>query len=318
MKSPLMTPAFPEENASSRQGRDHVSVMLDEVIAWLAPRAGGRYCDATVGMGGHTRALLERSAPDGQVIGLDRDASALATARAELESYGDRLTLVHARFSQARVVLEQIGAVPVDGFLVDLGVSSPQLDRPERGFSFRGDGPLDMRMDATGGGETAADLLRRVDEDELARILRDYGEERHATRVARFIVEARERESIDTTGQLAAIVARAVPGRERGKNPATRTFQALRIMVNEELDELERFLAVAADCLRPGGRLVVIAFHSLEDRIVKYRLRALAARGGATPPVFRLLTKHVVVPSNDERVRNRRSRSAHLRAAERI
>ena len=313
-----MTPAFPEENASARQGRDHVSVMLDQAIEWLAPRAGGRYCDATVGMGGHTRALLERSAPDGQVIGLDRDASALATARAELESYGARLTLVHARFSQAREVLEQIGAVPVDGFLVDLGVSSPQLDRAERGFSFRLDGPLDMRMDATGGGETAADLLLRVDEGELERIIRDYGEERHAKRVARAIVEARQQGPVDTTGKLAAIVARAMPGRERGKNPATRTFQALRITVNEELEELERFLAVAADCLRPGGRLVVIAFHSLEDRIVKYRLRALAARGGATPPVLRLLTKHVVVPTNDERVRNKRSRSARLRAAERL
>ena len=318
MKSPVMTPAFPDQDDEPRQAAAHVSVMLDQAIEWLAPRAGGRYCDATVGMGGHTRALLERSAPDGRVIGLDRDASALAIARAELESYGDRLTLVHARFSQARQVLEQMGAVPVDGFLVDLGVSSPQLDRPERGFSFRLDGPLDMRMDATGGGETAADLLRRVDEGELERILRDYGEERHAKRVARFIVEARQREAIDTTGQLAAIVARAVPGRERCKNPATRTFQALRIMVNEELEELERFLAVAADCLSPGGRLVIIAFHSLEDRIVKYRLRALAARGGATPPVLRLLTKHVVVPTNDERVRNRRSRSAHLRAAERL
>src|SRR6187551_768608 len=249
MKSPVMTPAFPDQDDEPRQAAAHVSVMLDQAIEWLAPRAGGRYCDATVGMGGHTRALLERSAPDGRVIGLDRDASALAIARAELESYGDRLTLVHARFSQARQVLEQMGAVPVDGFLVDLGVSSPQLDRPERGFSFRLDGPLDMRMDATGGGETAADLLRRVDEGELERILRDYGEERHAKRVARFIVEARQREAIDTTGQLAAIVARAVPGRERGKNPATRTFQALRIMVNEELEELERFLAVAADCL---------------------------------------------------------------------
>jgi 16S rRNA (cytosine1402-N4)-methyltransferase len=318
MKSPLMSPAFPEENATPHQGRDHVSVMLDQAIEWLAPRAGGRYCDATVGMGGHTRALLERSAPDGRVIGLDRDASALATARAELESYGDRVTLVHGRFSQARELLEQIGAVPVDGFLVDLGVSSPQLDRAERGFSFRLDGPLDMRMDATGGGETAAELIQRVDEGELERIIRDYGEERHAKRVARAIVEARHQGPVDTTGKLAAIVARAVPGRERGKNPATRTFQALRITVNEELEELERFLAVAADCLRPGGRLVVIAFHSLEDRIVKYRLRALAARGGATPPVLRLLTKHVVVPTNDERVRNKRSRSARLRAAERV
>jgi 16S rRNA (cytosine1402-N4)-methyltransferase len=314
-----MSRGFREQDVDPRQERGHEPVMLEEAIGWLAPQAGGRYCDATVGLGGHTRALLERSAPDGRVIGLDRDASALATVRAELEAYGDRLTLVHARFSQARAVLEQIGAVPVDGFLVDLGVSSPQLDRPERGFSFRADGPLDMRMDATGGGETAADLLRRVDEAELARIIRDYGEERHAMRVARAIVDARRQGPIDTTGQLAAIVARAVPGREWGKNPATRTFQALRISVNEELDELERFLAVVADCLRPGGRLVVIAFHSLEDRIVKHRLRALAGRGGgAAPAVLRLLTKHVVVPSDAERARNPRSRSARLRAVERV
>ncbi|HXU61361.1 MAG TPA: 16S rRNA (cytosine(1402)-N(4))-methyltransferase RsmH, partial [Polyangia bacterium] len=231
--------------------------------------------------------------------------------------FGDRVSLVHARFSQARDVLERLEMVPVDGFLVDLGVSSPQLDRPERGFSFRHDGPLDMRMDPESG-ESAADLLRRVDETELARIIHDFGEERHAGRVARAIVEARRSGPVDTTGKLAAVVARALPRHEPGKNPATRTFQALRIAVNEELDEIDRFLAVAADCLRPGGRLCVIAFHSLEDRIVKRRFRTLAGRDGGGPAVLRILTKHVVVPTDAERARNPRSRSARLRAAERL
>jgi 16S rRNA (cytosine1402-N4)-methyltransferase len=294
--------------------------MLEEAMAWLAPKPGGRYCDATLGGGGHAFAMLQRSEPDGHVIGLDRDPAALATAGSRLESFGARVTLVHARFSEARAVLERLAMIPVDGFLVDLGVSSPQLDRPERGFSFRTDGPLDMRMDPTTG-ETAADLLRRVDEGELARIIREQGEERHAARVARAIIEARRAGPVETTGKLAAIVARAIPRHEYGKNPATRTFQALRITVNDELGEIERFLDVAADCLRPGGRLVVIAFHSLEDRIVKRRLRELAGRGGAgsaDPAVLRLLTKHVVVPGDDERRSNPRARSARLRAAERL
>jgi len=289
-------------------------------MTWLDPKPGGRYCDATLGAGGHTFAMLQRSGPDGRVIGLDRDPAALATAGARLESFGARVTLVHARFSEARSVLERLEMIPVDGFLVDLGVSSPQLDRPERGFSFRTDGPLDMRMDPTTG-ETAAELLRRVDEGELTGIIRELGEERHAARVARAIVEARRAGPVETTGKLAAIVARAIPRHEYGKNPATRTFQALRITVNDELGEIERFLDVAADCLRPGGRLVVIAFHSLEDRIVKRRLRELAGRGGpgsSNPALLRLLTKHVVVPGDEERRSNPRARSARLRAAERL
>jgi 16S rRNA (cytosine1402-N4)-methyltransferase len=315
---PPALPTPPNRDDVPRHPRAaHLPVLLDEVVSWLSPQAGGRYCDATVGLGGHARAVLERSAPDGRLIGLDRDPDALAAARETLEPFGDRVTLVHARFSQAREVLDRLGMIPIDGFVVDLGVSSPQLDRPERGFSFRNDGPLDMRMDPTTG-ESAADLLRRIDEVELAQIIRDYGEERHAARVARAIVEARRLGELDTTGKLAAIVARAVPGREPGKNPATRTFQALRIAVNEELEELERFLAVAADCLRPGGRLCVIAFHSLEDRIAKRRLRALAGRDGGGPAVLRILTKHVVVAGRAEQARNPRARSAHLRAAERI
>src|SRR5450432_3928245 len=296
-----MAPTADEVIAVSRHeaGR-HLPVLSEEVLTWLDPKPGGRYCDVTVGMGGHARLVLERSAPDGKLVGMDRDPSALATARTLLEPFGDRVTLVHTRFSLAREVLDRLGMVPVDGFLVDLGVSSPQLDRPERGFSFRSDGPLDMRMDPTAG-ETAAALLARVDEEELAQVIRDYGEERHAARVARAIVEAQRSGPVDTTGKLAALVARALPRHERGKNPATRTF-----------------LAVATDCLRPGGRLCVIAFHSLEDRIVKRRLRTLAGRDGGGPARLRILTKHVVVPHNDERVRNPRSRSARLRAAERL
>jgi 16S rRNA (cytosine1402-N4)-methyltransferase len=313
-----MTPGLSEHDDMSRRGRAaHLPVMLDEVLTWLDPRPAGIYCDGTVGLGGHAAGVLERSAPDGRLIGIDRDPAALDAARMTLGPFGDRVTLVHARFSQAREVLDRLGLVAVDGFLVDLGVSSPQLDRPERGFSFRNDGPLDMRMDPTTG-ETAADLLRRVDEAELAQIIRDYGEERHAARVARAIIDARRAGDLDTTGKLAALVARAIPRHEYGKNPATRTFQALRIAVNQELEEVERLLAVAADCLRPGGRLCVIAFHSLEDRIVKRRLRALAGRDGGGPAVLRILTKHVVPPSGAERARNPRARSAHLRAAERI
>ena len=296
----------------------HEPVLLNEVLEWLAPRPGGRYCDATVGLGGHARAILARSAPDGRLIGIDRDRDALGLAGDALAEFGDRVTLVHAPFSEVREVLTRAGAVPVDGFLVDLGVSSPQLDRPERGFSFRQSGPLDMRMDQTQG-ETAGDLLRRVDEHELETIIRDYGEERYAGRIARAIIEARNRGDLDSTGALGTIVARAMPRHEWHKNPATRTFQALRIAVNQELLQIERLLEQMADCLRPGGRLCIIAFHSLEDRIVKRRLRALAGRGGTgAAPLVRLLNKHVIVAGDDERERNPRSRSAKLRAAERI
>jgi 16S rRNA (cytosine1402-N4)-methyltransferase len=305
----------------------HVPVLLDQVLGWLQPRPGGCYCDATIGLGGHARAILERSAPDGRLVGLDRDRDALDAARTVLQPFGDRVTLVHAPFSRAREVLAGLGLLPIDGFLVDLGVSSPQLDRPERGFSFQHSGPLDMRMDQTQG-ETVGDLLRSVDEAELERIIREYGEERYARRVARAIIEARDARAsdaqaggasgLDSTGALAALVARALPRHERHKNPATRTFQALRIAVNRELEELDLFLAQAADCLKPGGRLCVIAFHSLEDRIAKRRLRALAGRDGGGPARLRILTKHVVVADDDERARNPRARSAKLRAAERI
>jgi 16S rRNA (cytosine1402-N4)-methyltransferase len=292
--------------------------MRDEVLTFLAPRPAGVYCDATLGYGGHARAVLEASGPDGRLIGLDRDPDAIAATTEALRPFGPRVTLVHAPFSRLRSVLDRAGCLPLDGCLIDLGVSSPQLDRAERGFSFRRAGPLDMRMDPSEG-ETAAEYLGRVDQEELEAVLRDFGEERYAGRIARNIVEARGSEDLRTTTGLAALIARSVPRHDRYKDPATRTFQALRIAVNGELAELERFLTDAPACLRPGGRLVVIAFHSLEDRLVKRRLRALAAGQGAPgDPPFRVLTKHVVVPSDDERARNPRARSARLRAAERL
>lgn len=297
----------------------HASVLLNEVLAFLAPVAGGVYCDATVGLGGHAAGILERSSPDGRLIGIDRDRDALASASARLAPFGDRVSLVHARFGSIRSVLENAGLLPLDGCLVDLGVSSVQLDRAERGFSFRHSGPLDMRMDQSQG-ETAADFLCRADQDEIERILRDLGEERFARKIAQAIVEARDKETLSTTGALAGLIARVVPWRERNKDPATRSFQALRIALNDELGEIERFLADAPACLRPGGRLVVISFHSLEDRMVKRRFRALAGRDGdaSAEPRLRILTKHVVTASDEERARNPRARSAKLRAAERV
>jgi 16S rRNA (cytosine1402-N4)-methyltransferase len=316
-----------EERERDRDGpKDrelHRPVLLREALTWLQPKPAGVYCDATVGYGGHTRALLEASAPDGRLVGIDRDAFAIEQATRRLQDQAGRLTLVHAPFSRIKEVLAAAGALPLDGCLVDLGVSSPQLDRPERGFSFRQSGPLDMRMDATTG-ETAAEYLARVDEGELASILRELGEERYARRIARAIVEARGQEDLSTTGALAALVARSVPRHEHHKDPATRTFQALRMAVNRELPELERLLADVPGCLRPGGRLAIIAFHSLEDRLVKHRLRELAVqprndRGGPLgTPAWRVLTRKPVTPSDEEVADNPRARSAKLRVAERL
>ncbi len=313
----------------------HRSVLVREALHWLHPRAGGVYCDATVGYGGHAAEILQASAPDGRLVGIDRDPRALEQARVRLQPFGDRVTLVHAPFSRIQEVLGSVGALPLhagradaagapglDGCLVDLGVSSPQLDQPERGFSFKRSGPLDMRMDGSGG-ETAAEYLRRVSEEELVAVLSELGEERYARRIARAIVDARREEPLDTTGALAALVARAMPRHEHHKDPATRTFQALRMAVNQELPELRRLLADLPGCLRPGGRLVVIAFHSLEDRLVKHRLRELATpprddRGKPGPAAWRLLTKKPVTAGDDELAANPRARSAKLRAAERM
>jgi 16S rRNA (cytosine1402-N4)-methyltransferase len=297
--------------------------MPEETLALLAPRAGGVYCDATVGGGGHAERILRATAPDGRLIGIDRDPAALAAAGARLSAFGERVTLVHGAFGEARDILERLGAV--DGFVLDLGVSSPQLDRGERGFSFRQPGPLDMRMDPTAG-ETAEGLIRRIGVDELAGILRRWGEERYAGRIARAIKDAVMQGEVASTTELAALIARAVPSRERHKDPATRSFQALRIAVNDELGQLERFLADFPSLLRPGGRVVVIAFHSLEDGLVKNRFRDLAkesgyppdieAKLGLKPPLLKVLTRKPLEPSEAEVAANPRSRSAKLRAAE--
>jgi 16S rRNA (cytosine1402-N4)-methyltransferase len=291
----------------------HVPVMTAEVLDFLKPQRGGLFVDCTVGLGGHARALLEAGAT--RLIGLDRDADALAQARQTLAPWSDRVELVHADYRFLDEVLDRRGATQVDGALADLGVSSMQFDEPGRGFSFQRDEPLDMRMDRSGG-ETAADLVARASERDLADAIFTFGEERFSRRVARAIVEARGEAPIATTGRLAAIVRRAIPRRGPMRiDPATRTFQALRIWVNGELEGLDRFVARAAGRLRVAARLVIITFHSLEDRIVKHTLRALDRGGDAG---IRVLTKKPLVPGEEEIRRNPRARSAKLRAAERI
>ena len=290
----------------------HEPVMVAEVLDVLAPSRGGLFIDCTVGLGGHSRALLEAGAD--RVLALDRDPSALAMAREALAAFGERVELVHADYRELDRVLGERGIDGVSGALADLGVSSMQLDEEGRGFSFRRDEPLDMRMDRTQG-PSAADLLRDVAEGELADVIYQFGEERHSRRVARAIVRARAETPIDTTGRLAAIVRRAVPhhGYQR-IDPATRTFQALRIWVNGELEGLDAFLAAAARRLLANARLAVITFHSLEDRIVKHTFRALEKAGGG----LRILTKRPLVPADEEVTRNPRARSAKLRAIERF
>jgi len=291
----------------------HTPVLTAEVMQYLRPERGGLFVDCTVGLGGHSRALLEAGAA--RVVGIDRDPHALAAARETLAPWADRVELVHADYRALDEVLDLRGIGLVDGALADLGVSSLQLEAPGRGFSFQRDEPLDMRMDTTSG-QTAADLVARSTERELADAIYAYGEERFSRRIARAIVEARRAQPIATTGGLAAIVRRALPRRGHMRiDPATRTFQALRIWVNRELDGLDRFLEAAVRRLRLGARLVVISFHSLEDRILKHTLRALQQSRDAG---VRVLTKKPVVPGDDEVRRNPRARSAKLRAAERM
>jgi len=296
----------------------HVPVLLDEVRALLVPSRGGVFVDGTVGLGGHARMLLEGGA--GRLIGLDRDPEALALAGETLAGFGDRVRLVHADYRTLDAVLEREQVATVAGILLDLGVSSLQLDAAGRGFSFRRDEPLDMRMDRSQG-ETAAERLATVDETTLADVIFGFGEERKSRRVARAIVQARERQPIATTGQLAAIVRRAVGGPWQRIDPATRTFQALRIWVNAELDGLESCIGRAVARLQApageagGGRLAVISFHSLEDRIVKHAFRALAAGDASS---VRLLTRRPVTAGESEVDANPRARSARLRAVERV
>jgi 16S rRNA (cytosine1402-N4)-methyltransferase len=290
----------------------HVPVLTAAVLEHLRPEHGGLFVDCTVGLGGHARALLEAGAT--RLIGLDRDLEALARARDTLAPWGDRVELVHADYRSIDEVLDRRQIARVDGALADLGVSSMQFDAPGRGFSFQRDEPLDMRMDQSGG-DTAAALVARSTEREIADAIFQFGEERLSRRIARAIVEERRGAPIVTTGRLAAIVRGALPRHGYIRiDPATRTFQALRIWVNRELDGLDRFVEAAARRLRSGGRLVVIAFHSLEDRIVKHTLRALQQRDG----LVEVLTKKPIVPGDEEVAANPRSRSAKLRAAERI
>ena len=291
----------------------HAPVLTAEVLQYLRPERGGLFVDCTVGLGGHSRALLEAGAA--RVVGIDRDPQALAAARETLAPWADRVELVHADYRALDEVLDRQGIGLVDGALADLGVSSLQLEAPGRGFSFQRDEPLDMRMDTTSV-ETAADLVARSTERDLADAIYAYGEERFSRRIARAIVEARRAQPIATTGGLAAIVRRALPRRGHMRiDPATRTFQALRIWVNRELDGLDRFVEAAARRLRLGARLVVISFHSLEDRILKHTLRALQQGRDAG---VRVLTRKPVVPGDEEVRRNPRARSAKLRAAERM
>jgi 16S rRNA (cytosine1402-N4)-methyltransferase len=300
----------------------HVPVLCEEAVEFLAPRASGIYVDATFGAGGYTRAILEIEGT--RVIGIDRDPAAIAGGFELVDSSAGRLTLVEDRFSNLAEVCAAEGVAAVDGIVMDVGVSSMQLDAASRGFSFRLDGPLDMRMGNHG--PTAADVIARASEGLLADIIHLFGEERHARSVARAIVAARKDAPIATTRALADIVARVVRTRAGDIHPATRTFQALRIFVNEELDELQQALLAAERVLKPGGRLSVVSFHSLEDRIVKNFLNERGKTSGGSrhmpeikraAPSFRLLTRRPVTPCESEIAANPRARSAKLRAAER-
>lgn len=298
----------------------HMPVLPAQTLAGLAPHPGGRYIDGTLGGAGHAAAVLDASAPDGQLLGIDTDTAALAAAAARLAPYGERAVLIHGNFRDLGLLAGEAGFDSVDGILLDLGVSSHQLDTPERGFSFQADGPLDMRLNPEEG-ETAADLVNDTPEQALADLIYRYGDERGSRRIARVIAEARRKERIESTGQLAALVARALGGRHGKIHPATRTFQALRIAVNQELESLETALPQAVELLAPGGRLAVIAFHSLEDRIVKQFFRAESGYGGeqnSSPARLTILTKKPIEAEEDEARANPRSRSAKLRVAERI
>ncbi len=306
----------------------HLPVLLPEVLGFLAPPRGGTAVDCTVGMGGHARALLEAVGPSGRVVGLDRDRESLEKASEDLAEFGGSFLPIHSDYRAIREVLEGLGIRNVDAVLADLGFSSFQIDSPERGFSFSADGPLDMRLDRSAG-PTAADLLAGLEEGEIARLLREFGEERSARRIARALVEERRRRPLRTTLHLAAVVERAAGGGQgRRIHPATRTFQALRIAVNRELEGLDTFVKDVCGLLVPGGRAAFIAFHSLEDRIVKQTLASLCPRCVCPPALPRCrcgrpgiverVTRKAVRPSPAEAARNPRSRSARLRVVRRL
>jgi len=310
-------------------GAPHRPVLLAETLKFLAPERGGFFVDCTVGLGGHTEAILKTSS-DTRVVGIDRDQEALDFARKRLARFGDRFVGVHANFRDLKAVLERIEHSSASGILADLGVSSLQFDTAERGFSFRFDAPLDMRMDRQGGEKTAAYLLEHLPQEEIARILFEFGEERNSRRIAKAIVEKREQgKSIRTTKELAELIEANSRPRKKGQiHPATRTFQALRIAVNHELEGLDQFLEASIDLLQPAARLVVISFHSLEDRIVKRELRRLSGQCQCPPrlpvcscgarPAVEILTRRPVTPSTSEIEDNPRARSARLRACKKV
>ncbi len=307
----------------------HVPVLLEETLKLLALRADGIYVDCTLGGGGHTQAILGRLGPQGQVIGIEQDPATLDATRNKLNKFGDQVRFIPGNFRYLKTYLNQLGISQVHGIIFDLGVSSFQLDNGERGFSYHQAAPLDMRMDPQSP-LSAWEIVNQYSELELTRIIREFGEEKWARRIAHFIVEGRSRQPIDTTTELVEVIKAAIPAaaRRTGPHPARRTFQALRIAVNDELGILPGALGQAIDCLKPGGRIVVISFHSLEDRVVKDTFR-LAANPCTCPPdfpvcccgkpvVLRIITRKPIQPSAAEIERNPRSRSARLRAAEKI
>lgn len=307
----------------------HEPVLLAEVLQWMNVRENGVYADGTLGGGGHSGAMLEASGGTATLYGIDRDENAIAAATARLEQYPG-FHAIHGNFHDVKALLSQAGAPPLDGALLDLGVSSPQLDQAERGFSYHEDAPLDMRMDRSQG-MTAAELLAEVSEGELTRILREYGEEKWAARIAHFVVERRQTQPLRTTQDLVRVVDAAIPKAVRRKDdghPARRTFQAVRIAVNDELDPLDRALEDFVDCLKPGGRLLVITFHSLEDRLTKRCFQRLQNPCVCPPkapvctcgrkPKVRILARGAVPPTAEEIARNPRARSAKLRVAEKL
>jgi 16S rRNA (cytosine1402-N4)-methyltransferase len=298
------------------EGSRHFPVLLPEILEYLACQPDRVYVDGTIGSGGHARAILERSSPTGRLIGLDWDEQAIQRAQGNLAGFKNRFELRRENFKDLRSVLKSLFLTGVDGILLDLGVSTEQLENREKGFSFRWDGPLDMRMSRETK-ITAQDLLQKLSVSEMNGILRQYGEERWANRIARAIVRQRQTKPIRTTRQLVEVIGKSIPFRRGRIHPATRTFQALRIAVNDELGNLKAFLTDCADLLFPGGRLCIISFHSLEDRIVKDHFRQWA-KGAMGSPSFRILTPKPVVPSSVEVFSNPSARSAKLRVAEKL
>ncbi len=308
---------------------EHTPVLLNETLEYLDPKPGGVYIDGTLGGAGHSSEIIKRIVPGGKLLGIDQDSNAIDAAKRRLEAYKDNVVIVRDNFRNIKAIALQKGFKEVDGILLDIGVSSHQLDEKERGFSYMHDGPLDMRMD-TESSLNASDIVNNSSEQELIRILRDYGEEKWAVRIAKFIAEERKNSRIDTTFKLVDIIQRAIPAAARrdGGHPAKRTFQALRIAVNDELQVLEEALIDAARLLKPGGRLVVITFHSLEDRIVKKIFNNMEKPCTCPPqlpvcacgkePLLRVITKKPVTAGEEELNTNTRSKSAKLRAAERV